>query len=76
MAIPVNWTASAREQLKASMYAGKAGASDNGPKPWTKVTEVEAAIARAFHFGDQLRGSWGLSEGCGTRTPEPPLTKW
>jgi len=63
MATPVNWMASARVQLKAAMYAGKAGARDSGPKPWTKVTEVEAVMARAFHMGDQLRGSWGLSEG-------------
>ena len=57
IATPVNWTASARVQLKDAMYAWKAGASDSGPKPWTKVAEEEAVIANSFHLSDQLRGS-------------------
>lgn len=52
------------------------GARASGPKPWVKLTLEAAVMHRAFHSMLQLRGSCGSSDGCGTKTCDPPLTKW
>lgn len=78
MVMPVNWIASANEQLNSSSKYGNMGASARGPKPWKNVTAVEAVMVEAFHHVLQLSGSAGSSLGCGTRTlwtPVPARTK-
>lgn len=63
MAMPVNCSTSAKLLSNATMYSGIADAMAKGPNPWVKETEVDATIARVFHFGDQLSGSLGSSDG-------------
>lgn len=75
MATPVNATTSWRLESKAAARSGNIGASANGPKPCVKVTLVDAVIQQAFQNVDQFSGSCGSSEGCGTSTPVPLLTK-
>ena len=76
MPTPVNCTASASVQSKASSNAGNMGAKASGPKPWEKVAKEALVIHTAFQNGLQFRGSWGSSEGCGIRTTRlDPLTK-
>lgn len=76
IATPVNFTTSARPESNAAIKSGNMGARAKGPKPCVKVTLVEATMQQAFQNGDQFRGSCGSADGCGTRTPEPLLTKW
>ena len=76
IATPVNFTTLARSESNAAMRSGNMGARARGPMPCVKVTLVEAMIQQAFQNGDQFSGSCGSADGCGTKTPEPPLTKW
>lgn len=55
------------------------GARESGPHPCMNVVKLAATIALVFHFTDQFSGSWGSSEGWGTRTCcalPALLTKW
>ena len=61
--IPVNCTASAKLQLKASINAGNAGANANGPIPCVNDTMLALTIHASFHDVLQLSGSFGESEG-------------
>lgn len=57
MATPVNLTTSVKLESKETMRSPNMGANASGPKPWTKLTLVDAAMASVFHLVDQFLSS-------------------